>query len=206
VTAALAVLDREGLDRLTMRRVAEELGTGAGALYWHVANKEELLHLLIDRVLGELELPEPDPSRWQEQLKELAREMRRLLKRHRDVARVTLGRIPMGQNLVRFTEWQLTLLRGAGLPDSAAALTGDLFALYVGAFVYEESLPMVSPADEHASPAEFIAMMHDYLASLPPDRFPHTVSLADDLMSGDRDERFEFGLDVIVRGLGAWSN
>jgi AcrR family transcriptional regulator len=201
VTAALAVLDREGLDRLTMRRVAEELGTGAGALYWHVANKEELLHLLIDRVVGELELPDPDPSRWEEQLKDLGRAMRRLLKSHRDIARVTLGRIPMGPNLVRVIEWQLALLRGAGLPDATAALTGDLLALYVGAFVYEESLPMTSPAED--APVEMIAQIRDYFASLPSDRFPHTFGLADELTRADRDERFDFGLDVIVRGLGA---
>src|SRR5437867_10018471 len=77
VDAALKVLDREGLDGLTMRRVAEELGTGAGALYWHVASKEELLGLLIDRVSTEIELPEPDPARWQEQVKGVARELRR---------------------------------------------------------------------------------------------------------------------------------
>jgi AcrR family transcriptional regulator len=203
VTAALAVLDREGLDGLTMRRVAEELGTGAGALYWHVANKEELLHLLIDRVVSELELPDPDPSRWEEQLKELGRAMRRLLKSHRDIARVTLGRVPMGPNLVRVIEWQLALLRGAGLPDATAALTGDLLALYVGAFVYEESLPITSSPEDDTSPVEMIVMIRDYFASLPPDRFPHTVGLADELTRADRDERFEFGLDVIVRGLGA---
>src|SRR5262245_45334246 len=75
VEAALRVLDAEGVDALTMRRVATELGTGAGALYWHVASKEELLILLIDQVAGELDLPEPDPDRWQEQLKEVGREM-----------------------------------------------------------------------------------------------------------------------------------
>lgn len=200
VTAALDVLDREGLDALTMRHVAEELGTGAGALYWHVANKEELLHLLIDRVLSQLELPEPDPSRWEEQIKESGRAMRRLLKSHRDIARVTLGRVPMGPNLVRVIEWQLALLRGAGIRDATAALTGDLLALYVGAFVYEESLPVGLPADD-SSPAEMIAMMRDYLASLPAERFPNTVDLAEELMRADRDERFEFGLDVIVSGL-----
>jgi AcrR family transcriptional regulator len=203
VTAALAVLDREGLDGLTMRRVAEELGTGAGALYWHVANKEELLHLVIDRIVSELELPDPDPSHWEEQLKELGRAMRRLLKSHRDIARVTLGRVPMGPNLVRVIEWQLALLKGAGLPDATAALTGDLLALYVGAFVYEESLPMTSSVEDDASPVEMIAMIRDYFASLPPDRFPHTIGLADELTRADRDERFDFGLDVIVRGLSA---
>src|SRR5712691_2216396 len=189
VEAALAVLDRDGYDGLTMRRVAEQLGTGAGALYWHVANKEELLQLLIDRVSSEIELPEPDPARWQEQLKEFAREMRRVLKRHRDVARITLGRIPIGPNLVRFVEWQLSLMRAAGVPDRTAALVGDLLALYVGAHVYEESLPFASPSGDDAPPHQFVAMIRDYFASLPADRFPNTVALADELTSGGPDER-----------------
>jgi TetR/AcrR family transcriptional regulator, tetracycline repressor protein len=197
VDAALVVLDRDGLDGLTMRRVAQELDTGAGALYWHVANKEELLYLLIDRILSELELPEPDSARWEEQIKELGRTMRTILKQHQDVARVTLGRVPLGPSLISVVEWQLTLLRGAGVPDQVAALAGDLLALYVGAFVYEETLPRPSDADESSAHE----MIRDYFASVPSDRFPHTVELAAELTRADRDERFEFGMEVIVRGL-----
>jgi AcrR family transcriptional regulator len=203
VDAALALLDREGLDAVSMRRVAEELGTGAGSLYWHVANKEELLQLLIDRVADELRLPEPDPKRWQEQLKDVGRQFRALMKSHRDIARISLGRIPIGPNTVRVSEWMLSLLRGAGVPDRTAALALDLMALYVGAYAYEESLPFPSPAGDDASPEETIAMIRDYFASLPADRFPHTVALADQLMAGGPDERFEFGLNVLISGLAA---
>jgi AcrR family transcriptional regulator len=203
VQATLRVLDAEGFERLSMRRVAAELGTGAGALYWHVAGKEELLTLVIDQVASELELPEPEPERWQEQLKELARELRSLMKRHRDVARISLGRIPLGPNTVRVIEWQLGLMRAAGIPDRTAALTGDLAALYVGAFAYEESLGLQSPDGRDRPPHEILAMIGDYFASLPADRFPNIVSLLPLLVAGDPDERFEFGLDVIVRGLAA---
>ncbi len=201
IEAALRVLDQEGLNRVSMRRVAEELGTGAGSLYWHVGNKEELLELVVDRVSSELDLPQPEPSRWQEQLKDVAREMRHLMKRHRDVARISLGRIPVGPNLVRVVEWMLVLLRGAGVPDRTAALAGDLLALYVGAYAYEESLPFNPPGD--APPEQIGRMIRDYFVSLPPDRFPNTVALADELIAGGPDERFEFGLEVIVRGLAA---
>jgi AcrR family transcriptional regulator len=203
VEAALRVLDAEGVDALTMRRVASELGTGAGALYWHVASKEELLVLLIDQVAGELELPEPDPARWQEQLKEAGRGMRALMKRHRDVARISLGRIPLGPNTIRVAEWQLGLMRAAGVPDRTAALTGDLFALYVGAFAYEESLGLQSPDGKQRSPHEIVAMIGEYFASLPADRFPNIAALSDELVAGDPDERFEFGMDVLIRGLAA---
>lgn len=200
--AALRLLDRDGLDGLSMRRLAAELGTGAASLYWHVQNKDELLMLLVDRVMAEIELPPPDPARWQEQLKQMGRQVRQILRRHRDIARVTLGRVPLGPNLVRFSEWLLGLLRAAGVPDRTAALAGDLLALYVGAYAFEESLE--PPAVwEGLPPERAIGMVRDYFASMPADRFPNVVALADLLVSGDRDERFEFGLDVLVAGLAA---
>lgn len=201
VDAALKVVDRDGLEATSMRRVAEELGSAPSALYWHVRNKEELLQLVLDRVAGEIELPPRDPANWQEQLKQVAREMRRVLTRHRDVARVTLGSIPAGPNTLVVVEWMHALLREAGLPDRVVALVGDLAGLYVGAFAYEESLGLASPTGEELPPEQVLAMLRGYWSSLPAERFPHTLALLDVLFEGGPDERFEFGLDVIVRGL-----
>ncbi|HEX6476307.1 MAG TPA: TetR/AcrR family transcriptional regulator [Acidimicrobiales bacterium] len=201
VEAAGRVLDREGMDGLSMRKVAEELGTGAGSLYGHVRNKEALLQLLFERVVEEIELPEPDPSRWQEQLKRMAREMRLVMNRHRDSARLSLGRIPAGATLVLVSEWYFELLRPVGMPDRVIAYLGDLLALYVGAYAFEETLGLASPTGEDLSPEEIGALLRDYVVSLPADRFPHTRGAVDLLMGGGRDERFEYGLDIIVRGL-----
>lgn len=195
------MVDREGLDATSMRRVAEELGAAPSALYWHVRNKDELLQLVLDRVVGEIELPRRDPENWQEQLKALAREMRRILANHRDIARVTIGSIPAGPNALLIAEWMNALLREAGLPDRTVALFGDLAGLYVGAYAYEESLGLASPTGEELPPEQVLAMLQEYWASLPKERFPHTLALLDRLFEGDRDERFEFGLDVLVRGL-----
>ena len=205
MAAALEVLDREGVEGLSMRRVGEALGTGAASLYWHVGNKDELLELVLDRVIGELDLPPPDPARWEEQLKDLLRQSRQVLKRHGDVARISLGRIPVGPNTLQVMEWQFALLRGAGLPDRVVSHASDILALYLGAYSFEESLGLASPMGAQVPPQEVAATIGGYLASLPPDRFPHLVALAHsgDLMSGDPDERFEFGLDLLVRGLAA---
>src|SRR5215813_9521503 len=73
VEAAVRIVDAEGVDALTIRRLGEELGTGAATLYWHIAGKDELGELVYDRIMGEIQLPEPDPARWDDQLKELAR-------------------------------------------------------------------------------------------------------------------------------------
>jgi AcrR family transcriptional regulator len=136
VDAALHVLDREGYDGFSMRAVADELDTGPASLYWHVRNKDELLNLIVDRVSGELEIPDPDPERWQEQVKGVARQMRALMHRHPGVARITLGRIPVGPNIIETNERILAILREAGLPDRTAAYVVDLFSLYIGAYAY----------------------------------------------------------------------
>src|SRR5206468_9983989 len=75
VDAALTVMDQEGVEGLSMRRVADELHTGAASLYWHVKNKDELLQLIFERTAQEVTLPSPDPARWQEQIRTLAYDM-----------------------------------------------------------------------------------------------------------------------------------
>jgi TetR/AcrR family tetracycline transcriptional repressor len=205
VNAALRVLDREGVAGLSMRRLGVEVGSGAGAIYWHVANKEQLLQLVFDRVIGELPLPAPDPERWQDMLKQAARDTREVMQRHPGIAQLSFGRIPLGPNAIRYHEWHLSLLRAGGLPDRVAALAGDLIHLYVGAFAYEESLGMSVPTGDDATAEDFIGEVRDYFASLPADRFPNIVALADEITAGGPDERFEFGLDILVGGLAAHS-
>jgi AcrR family transcriptional regulator len=201
VEAALRVLDREGASGLSMRRIAEELGCGAGAIYWHVDNKEQLIQLVFDRVIAELPLPEHDPARWREQVKETAHAERDLMRKHPGIAQLQFGRIPLGPNAIRFFEWHLALMRGGGLSDTVAALAGDLLNLYIGAFAYEESVGMRPPSGEEVTEGDFVAEMHAYLAALPADRFPNLSGLADEIMRADRDERFDFGLDVLLEGL-----
>ncbi|MBV9322830.1 MAG: TetR/AcrR family transcriptional regulator C-terminal domain-containing protein [Chloroflexi bacterium] len=199
--AAARILDQDGIDGLSMRRVADELHTGPASLYWHVRNKEELLQLLFERINDEIELPAPDPAHWQAQLKLLGRQVRAAAHRHRDYARLSLGRIPSGPSLARFAEWLFQLLGPVGVPDKVIAYCGDLFSLYVGAFAFEESLGPSSPTGE-PMPAEQIAeMFRDYLRSLPASQFPNVHRKAGLLFGGDADERFEFGMEVLIRGI-----
>jgi AcrR family transcriptional regulator len=206
VHAALRVLDREGSAGLSMRRVAEELGTGPASLYWHVANKDALINLIIDQVAGEVALPEPDPDHWQEQLREWLLGVRRVFERHPGVAALTLGRVPTGPNVLRWAEWTLALLRGAGIPDRIAAFAGDLLGLYLGATGYEAAMPpMTSATGEPLSAEESVATIRGYFASLPADQFPNVVATVDELVGGGPEERFGLGLDVILRGLASYA-
>ena len=197
VDAALALLDREGLGGLSMRKLAQELDVGTASLYWHVRDKEELLGLLLDRIVGEAEVPDPDPDNWQDQVKEMGRENRRLLQRHRDAAQISLGRIPVGPESMPVLERNLAILVAAGLPPRVVALAADLFALYVGGFAFEESM---------GSQQADTGQLAEYFRSLPAEEFPTLVALADDLVAGDNDERFEFALELLIRGLEAMAN
>ena len=204
VEAALRLLDRDGSPGFSMRRLADELGVGAGAIYWHVENKEQLLQLVFDRVIADLAMPEPDPKGWREQIKQAARDEREMMTRHPGIAQLSFGRIPLGPNAVRYTEWHLSILRAGGLSDRVAALAGDMLFLYISAFSFEECLGLAVPTGE-GSARDFIGQLREYFASLPADRFPNISELAGELTSGGPDTRFEFGLDVLLDGLVAQS-
>ena len=200
--AALRLVDAGGLDAVSMRSVAEALGTGPASLYAHVAGKDELLSLLIERLAGEMHLPEPDRDRWQEQIKELVREMHSVLLAHRDLARVSLGNIPLGEAALRVSDRMIEILTLGGLPKQVIAYAVDLLPLYAVATAYEQSLFNERTSTEEG--ARYCEEVDAYFAALPPDRFPHMAALAPELGQGDPGERFEFGLDVLVAGLAAY--
>lgn len=180
-----------------MRRVAEELGTGAGTLYWHIADKDQLVHLVLDRVIGEIPLPEPDPSRWDDQIREFARAGQAVFRRHPGVALASLGRTPVGPNLVPVMEWFLGVLGGAGIPPHAASWFADLLAL-VGAAQAVEDQVSSNPDD----PAQ--AAFGEYIARLPADRFPNLVASAAAMRAGGAHDRSEFALELLLRGMATY--
>lgn len=205
VATALEVLDAEGLEGISMRRVADRLGTGPASLYQHVANKDDLLEQLLDHVIGEIELPEPDPRDWQTPLEQLLRATRATFSAHRDIAYVTLGRIPTGANALRVAERMLTIMRAGGVPDQVCAYAVDTLMLFVGAVSYEESIQSASLGASEEEAREHVRQIHDYFAALPTDRFPSLVALAGHLTRWEEgeDARFEFGLSVQVGGVAA---
>jgi AcrR family transcriptional regulator len=203
VESALRILDAEGLDGLSMRRLADELDTGAASLYWHVGSKDGLLDLLFDEVIGEQEVPDPDPKRWREQLKEVARTQRATILRHRDIIRISVGRIPMGPNALRYSERLLAILRAGGVPDRLAVVGSHLLIATVNGFTVDEA-GVGDPSPGQVPPPEDAGKMaRDYIASLPSERFPNLVELADHFAFSDPDERFELLVDLFVDGLAA---
>lgn len=202
VAAAIEILDADGLDAVSTRRVAEALGTGSASLYAHVASRDELVELMYDRIAAGIEVPDPDPVRWQEQLRTYARNAQRVWAAHADITRASLSAIPTGPNRLRLAERVLAILLAAGLSDRAAGWAVDRLHLYIDADAYEGWLH-TARAKAGLSAEEYIGSIREYYRQLPADRFPIISDLADTLMSGDSDERFEFGLNLIIDGLAA---
>ena len=207
VTAAIGLLDREGLAALSMRKLAEELGTGAATLYWHVGSKDGLLDLVMDEIIGEGKVPDPDPPRWQEQLKQIARDQRAASLRHPWIVRVSIGRIPMGPNALRYSERILAILRAGGLPPHLAVQGYLLLIATVNGFTIDETGVDDRPAGDSPAPIDpedlqqVANMARDYIAALPAGLFPNMTALADEFAFASPDERFELLIDIFVDGL-----
>jgi AcrR family transcriptional regulator len=138
VRVALELLDDVGLDGLTMRSLADRLGVKAASLYWHLRDKDELAELLLEAI--NCELPDPESGLpWREQLERQAWAWRQVLLRHRDAARLAMGRFVTRPVTLRHIEHVLGTLRSAGFSDADAANAGYLIANFVPGFVAEET-------------------------------------------------------------------
>lgn len=201
IGVALRLLDSEGLEGLSMRRVAEELDTGAASLYWHVGSKDGLLDLVFDHVIGEQVVPDPDPARWQEQLKQVARMQRAAIQRHRDLVAISLGRIPVGPNALRYTERVLGILRAGGVPDQLA-VTGYLMLIRtVNGFTIDEADALKPAGDGAPASSPSPDDVSGFLASLPTGQFPNLTAVAGQFAAADPNEQFELLIDIFVDGL-----
>ena len=205
VDAGLRIVTEEGIDAVSMRRIAALFQTGASSLYAHVANKDDLLQLMFDRICADVPIPVPDPAHWRDQIKQLARDGYATMVAHGDLARAALATIPTGPNAMRVSDAMLGLMLAGGVPARVAGLALDRIFLYIVADAYESSLYHArvgsSPQEMAAYFQEFTGQLAAYYRSLPADRYPNLREHAADLIDGDGDTRFEFGLDLLIDGL-----
>jgi len=200
VAAAIDALDESGLAGLSMRGVADRLGTGAASLYSYVSGREELLELIYDELVGRVALPDPDPDRWREQLHQMLRDLRDILIAHRDAALAGLGRVPTSPQTLRAAEALAAVLRAGGLSDYAIALGLDQLILYVSACAFEAGV--YRHADMSAAEVDrYFQEVHTFYEALPPERFPVLASIAPQMTGHDADARFEFGVNLLIAGL-----
>jgi AcrR family transcriptional regulator len=210
VDAAIAVADAEGSDAISMRRIAQVLRAGTMSLYWHVANKEHLLDLMLDALIAEVEVPEPSGD-WRADLRALGTNYRAMLLRHLWMMDFVGGRPPLGPNTMLNMDRSLALLDVAE-PDTATAVNvlSTLLTYVLGAVLREAREIRVEREQERAEfdPAEWEPARAAWRDRLDADgRFTRVVRFLDAGLDPDaaetRDERFEFGLDCLLDGLAA---
>jgi len=196
VRKSLEVLDEEGFDGLTMRRLAERLGVKAASLYNHVSDKGELLALMADAICAEI--PDLDRSRpWREQAETMAVQVRRALMAHRDGARLLAASPPMGPHRLRLIEQVLQVLASAGFSPAKIADASFVMNSYVVGFVLDETL---GSSRDPTMARRMLEEGRRWFKSLPRQEYPTLVALADELIDAPPDRRFELGLRALLDG------
>ena len=194
---ALAVADAEGIDAVSVRRLARDLGVTPMALYWHVDDKNALLHALGDRLLGGLDLTVDERMPWPEQLRAFVVAFTAVLRAHPSAA-MLIGSLPTvaSANALGATEVALDILRRAGFsPVEAAHITTQIVRTTTSMVIAE--LDVIPATGEPACTEEF-------LRSLPPERFPRVIEAAGPLSAHEDPESFDdLVIELILAGVEA---
>ncbi|HUL86350.1 MAG TPA: TetR/AcrR family transcriptional regulator [Actinomycetota bacterium] len=199
IDAALKVMDAEGLDAVSMRRVAREVGVEAMSLYNHVEDKDDLLRGICDHVMGAFEFPADDGGDWIDRCKDGARAWRQLLQAHPDMMRLfaeTHGPDPSSLDSLRPTEFALALIREGGLSDRDTVQAFHALGGYIQGFVMMEGGSIKGRSEEGEGFGEAAG-------AVPADVFPVLAAVGRYFAECDADEQFEFGLDLMIRGIQA---
>ncbi len=197
VVEAVRLADRDGVDGLSMRRLAGALGAGAMSLYHYVANKEELLDAMVDIVFGEIELP-PEETDWQAAMRRRAMSARRVLARHPWAIGLMESRTSPGPANLRHHEAVTACLRRAGFSALMATHANWLLDSYVYGFALQQSSVPFNTAEELADMTQDV-----YLPQLSPEEFPYLHEAAAALVAAGYDpaDEFVFGLDLVLAAL-----
>lgn len=197
VDGALALVDAEGLDAVTMPRLAQHLGVGTMSLYRHVDDKNDLINAVAERVLGDVQVPDgSDADDWEGRVVGYLRALRDAALAHPALARILAERgLTVGPVFEQLEEAHSTLRR-AGFSDVGAVRAFYALFTYVFGFVIWE-LPRV-----HAQPTtSYVDSWNAAIDQLDVESYPTMHALRDELTTAASSEQFEFGLDRLVESL-----
>ncbi|MEU8135045.1 TetR/AcrR family transcriptional regulator [Streptodolium elevatio] len=187
--AALRVLDRDGLDGLTMRAVATELGMGTMSVYRYVADRAQLEALVVDHVLAGVDTTVPAAEPRGRQVAVLAERVRTVVGAHTAVVPLILAHRHTSPASMRWGDAVLGVLADAGLgPARRVVAFRALLAYVFGALQVEHFSPLAGPGTAA-------------LAELDPADHPHLASTAREAQGIGPDEEFRGGLEILLRGL-----
>jgi len=192
VSAALALLMREGLAGMSLRKVASSLETGAASLYAYVESLEELQALVCDRGLAEVRTTGSPKLGWQARLVALLNSYLLVLLQTPGLAQLALRTIAIGPNALRILEAQLALLEEGGIDRGTAAWATDLLTLYVTAIAAEQS-----ERRQQSNPLGPVARVMESISAA---QYPRIFAAREDLLSGGP-SRASWALDVLIQGI-----
>jgi AcrR family transcriptional regulator len=194
---ALALADARGVESLSMRALAKELGVEAMSLYNHIRNKDDLLDAVVDTVVGRIDLPRTG-SNWQNELRSRAHAMRRVFLAHPWAPPLIVGRINVGPNMLALNDATLGCLHAAGFSYVRADhAMNALDSLIYGFHLLERSMPV--------QPENYAEAALTYLPAIDADRYPHFCALGQMVAEGHYDgvNHMAFGLDLLLQALEA---
>lgn len=206
VAESLRLIEADGLEALTMRRLADRLGIKAASLYWYVRNRDQLLDLIADKLVA-LALSETGAvdaqacDSWYDLTYRTAVNYRSFLLAHRDSARIITGRFVMGPNLARILEPLLKAMRAHGFSLDEAAYAIFAIFVYVHGFVLSETSPLGAPQVEGVDRTQVLKMIGSSLSSMSSDEFPNLIEATPYLTEANLPKRFIFGLTLLLEGL-----
>jgi AcrR family transcriptional regulator len=197
VAAAMDLIERDGVEAVSMRRLATELGCGVMSLYNHVPSKSALLDGVADAVVSGIEITSVPGAGWQEQVRAQARAFRRIARAHPRCTMVVVSRPPSSASMVRPVENALATLREAGFGGHDAVRIVRAFVAYIMGSLLREVGAVAGRPDGDSEVAE------PHRPLLRPADFPQMTELSAELGTQDPDADFEFGLDLLVHAISA---
>lgn len=203
VDRALELADTQGLDALTIRKLATELGVTPMALYWHFRSKEELLGGLVERVWGEIDVDVDPAAAWPDQLRGILESLLVVLRTHPAASKLVLEFDKQSKTAMRPTEVTLEVLRSAGFsPEEASEIART--ALWTGIMLVmsEPGVEMLSASAEER--AEHQRAKQLTYATLPQATYPRLVECAIPMTACDDPEfHYELGASIFIAGVEA---
>ena len=198
VERALSVMDAEGPDAVTIRRVAQEFAVTPMALDWHVANKDELLAAMGDALLAEV-VPPPATGPWSTQLRGVVEALVAGLSTHPAAAELVFPRVLVSESGLRLTEFTLALLEDAGFTREQAA---DLARLGLQtAMMLVTQLPGAENQSARDQRDALLAEKRAHVEGLSAELYPHVRAAAGPLTACDDETAYyTFGIDLYVEG------
>ncbi len=193
--AAIKLADRQGLEALSMRKLATALKVEAMSLYNHVANKDELLDGMVDQIIGEIALPERGAD-WKAAMRLRAESALAVMTAHPWAPMLVVSRINVGPNMLRYIEATLGTLRDAGLSWHEADRAWNTMDNYIYGFTLQQQNYPVNPNDYASAAAAYLPMLST-------DRYPNMHEMTSRVADGSHDGTldFGFGLELILDGL-----